>query len=157
MNVQIAYSEITGFLGNKYNKKITLESCDSKTIAVSYLWKCYTESSLVKFIKEASVEIPVVVKLQIQDIQKDCIYVSYEFNNKKGLINFALNVVSGLVDGFTDIIRRILPAGVEVDTENRMIKLYPQQVAQLQKVLEYVSLSDVVFADDGMEVILSLA
>lgn len=156
MNVQIAYSEITGFLGNKYNKKITLERCDSKTIAVSYLWECYTESPLVKFITEASVEIPVVVKLQIQDIQKDCISVSYEFNYKNGLINFALNVVSGLVDGFTDVVSRILPAGVEVDSNNRTIMLYPLQVEQFQKAVKYVSLSDIVFSDESINVTLNL-
>ena len=133
MNLEVYYSEITEFVERKYNKKIVITKAEEGGVKI--------ETKLLEFLPSLSLIINIV------DIKKDCIQLSYD-----GSIGVPL-VINRVVKIFNEII----PAGVEVDTENRMIKLYPQQVAQLQKVLEYVSLSDVVFADDGMEVILSLA
>ena len=133
MNLEVYYSEITEFIERKYNKKIVITRSAEGGIKL--------ETKLLEFLPSLSLVINVV------DIKKDCIQLSYD-----GSIGVPL-VINGVVKIFKDVI----PAGFDVDTDHRTIKLYPLQIKQLQKALEYVSLSDVVFADDAIEVILSLA
>lgn len=132
MNYEVYYSEITEFVERKYNKKIVITKAEEGGIKL--------ETKLLEFLPSLSLVINVV------DIKKDCIQLSYD-----GSIGVPL-----VINGVVKIFKEIIPAGVEVDTDNRTIMLYPYQIQQLQKALEYVSLSDVVFADDAMEVILSL-
>ena len=133
MNLEVYYSEITEFVERKYNKKIVITKAEEGGVKI--------ETKLLEFLPSLSLIINVV------DIKKDCIQLSYD-----GSIGVPL-VINRVVKIFNEII----PAGVDVDTDNRTIMLYPYQIQQLQKALEYLSLSDVVFADDAIEVILSLA
>ena len=78
---------------------------------------------------------------------RDCIKLSYD-----GSTGVLL-----LIDTAVKIFQGAIPAGVEFDTTNRTIKLYLQQVEQLQKALKYVSLDDVAFTDSAVEIRLLLA
>lgn len=133
MNIKVFFNEIAGFVETHYKQKITLAAVDGKSLEISY--------KPLKLIPQVSVRIAVV------SVCRDCIKLSYD-----GSIGVPL-----LIDGAVKIFQGGIPAGVEIDTTNRTIKLYPQQVEQLQKALKYVSLSDIAFTDDGVEIVLALA
>lgn len=132
MNININFSEITGFVEKNYKQKITLAAVDGKSLEISY--------KLLKIIPQVSVRIAVV------SVFRDCIKLSYDGSTGVPL----------LIDGAVKMFQGAIPAGVEIDTTNRTIKLYPQQVEQLQKALKYVSLSDIAFTNDGVEMTLEL-
>lgn len=133
MNIKVSFNEIAGFVETHYKQKITLAAVDAKSLEV-----CYKP---LKFIPQVSVTIGVV------SVCKDCIQLSYDGSFGVPLI----------IDGAVKVFQGAIPAGVEVDTDSRMIKLYPQQVTQLQKALEYVSLSDIALTNDGVEIVMALA
>lgn len=131
MNININFSEITGFVEKNYKQKITLAAVDGKSLEISY--------KLLKFTQ-------VSVRIAVVSVCRDCIKLSYDGSTGVPL----------LIDGAVKMFQGAIPAGVEIDTTNRTIKLYPQQVEQLQKALKYVSLSDIAFTDDGVEMTLEL-
>ena len=135
MNININFSEITGFVEKNYKQKITLAAVDGKSLEISY--------KLLKFIPQVSVS----VRIAVVSVCRDCIKLSYDGSTGVPL----------LIDAVVKIFQGAIPAGVEIDTINRTIKLYPQQVEQLQKALKYVSLDDVAFTDSAVEIRLLLA
>lgn len=132
MNININFSEITGFVEKNYKQKITLAAVDGKSLEISY--------KLLKFTQ-------VSVRIAVVSVCRDCIKLSYDGSTGVPL----------LIDGAVKMFQGAIPAGVEIDTTNRTIKLYPLQVEQLQKALKYVSLDDVAFTDSAVEIRLLLA
>ena len=49
-----------------------------------------------------------------------------------------------------------IPNGVDVNTTNRKVKIYPQQIEQVEKALEYVALSDITFDENSINIALLL-
>lgn len=47
-----------------------------------------------------------------------------------------------------------IPCGIEVNTTDKRINIYPQRFKQIEKVMEYVSLSDMIFEENSANVVL---
>ena len=57
-------------------------------------------------------------------------------------------IVSGLVAQFENRI----PSQLEVNTTEKRVSIYPRRFEKLEKVLEYVSLSDIIFEQEAVNV-----
>lgn len=80
-------------------------------------------------------------------MRKDVICMSYECGS----------ATSMMIASVVAYLEERIPSGVEVNTADMRINIYPQRFAQLEKVLQYVSLSDISFEEGGVNVSLSLA
>ncbi|MBQ7946380.1 MAG: hypothetical protein IJ280_06675 [Bacteroidales bacterium] len=132
MNVVIAYNEISEFINKKCKVCPELRAIDESTIEISY--------------KPALLP-PIAVRIHVDAVRKDIICVSYECGPAASMM-------------FTAVIAYLqnnLPNGVDVNTSDKRVDIYPQRFKQLEKVLEYVSLSGVSFEESAVNVTLSMA
>ncbi|MBQ8422984.1 MAG: hypothetical protein IJY36_01820 [Coprobacter sp.] len=131
MNVVISYSEILNFIGRKFNVQPTLATIDEKTLEVSYKPVSFMPSISVRFHLE-------VIR------RNDIVSLSYECGKATSLM------IAGIVAKFEDKI----PTGIDVDTSNQCVNIYPQRFKQLEKALEYVVLSNITFEENSVNVAL---
>lgn len=132
MNCVITYEEISDFIEQKFKIRLTFSSIDGNTLKVSY--------------KPVAIMPSIDIKLVINEINDDSISISYDCGVA------AVLVIAGVVAYF----RENIPNGVDVNTTDRKVKIYPQQIEQVEKALEYVALSDIVFDDDSINIALHL-
>ena len=130
MNASIRFNEITELVERKYGQKINISQIDNKTIEISY------KRLIIK----------ISITLRIASIDKDCIQLTYD--GSAG--------ISAIICGAVALLGRNIPEGVEVNTSNNTVKIFPQKIEQLQKALEFVTLNDVVFDNDQITATLSL-
>ncbi len=132
MNVIITYKEISDFIEKKFKIRPTFSSINRNILNVSYKPMAFMPSIDVKFV--------------IDEISDDSISISYDCGVA------AVLVIAGVVAYF----RENIPNGVDVNTTDRKVKIYSQQIEQVEKALEYVALSDIVFDDDSINIALHL-
>ena len=132
MNILITYKEISDFIEQKFKIRPLFSSIDRKTLNVSYKPMAFMPSIDIKFV--------------IDEISDDSVSISYDCGAAAAL----------MIAGVVTYLKENIPNGIDVNTTNRKVKIYPQQIEQVEKALEYVALSDIVFDDDSINIVLHL-
>ena len=128
MKAIITYNEILDFVENKFRVRPTLSRIDSRNLEVSY----------------KPMPLPAItIRLCIESVSQDKVELSYMCNP----------AVEMMVGGVVTYFKQMIPDGVDVNTTTRQVNIYPKRIEQLQEVLNYVALSDIVFEEDSVNVV----
>jgi len=87
------------------------------------------------------------VKFHIEAMRKDIVCLSYECGTPASL----------MIAGVVAYLEEKIPSGIEVNTTDKRVNIYPQRFKQIEKVLEYVVLSNITFEDNSAKVALTMA
>ena len=132
MNAVITYKEISDFIEKKFKIRPKFTTIDDKTFEVSY---------------KPGVFMPAIsVKFHIEAMRKDIVCLSYECGMPASL----------MIAGVVAYLEEKIPSGIEVNTTDKCINIYPQLFKQVEKALEYVTLSNIVFKENAVNIELSL-
>ena len=132
MNAVITYKEISDLIEKEYKIRPKFTTVDEKTLEVSY---------------KPSVFMPAIaVKFHIEAMRKDVVCISYDCGTAASL----------MIAGAVAYLEEKIPSGIEVNTTDKRVNIYPQSVKQLEKALEYLALSNIVFEENSVNVALSL-
>ena len=121
MNVIITYKEISDFIEQKFKIRPTFSSVNKNILNVSYKPVAFMPSIDIKFV--------------IDEISDDSVSISYDCGTAAAL----------MIAGVITYLKENIPNGIDVNTTDRKVKIYPQQIEQVRKALEYVALSDITF------------
>lgn len=132
MNCVITYKEISDFIEQKFKIRPLFSSIDRKTLNVSYKPMAFMPSIDIKFV--------------IDEISDDSVSISYDCGAAAAL----------MIAGVVTYLKENIPNGIDVNTTNRKVKIYPQQIEQVEKALEYVALSDITFDENNINIALLL-
>ena len=132
MNAVITYKEISDFIEKEYKIRPKFTTVDEKTFEVSYKPGVFMPAIAVKF--------------HIEAMRKDVVCISYDCGIAASL----------MIAGAVAYLEEKIPSGIEVNTTDKRVNIYPQSVKQLQKALEYVALSNIVFEENSVNVALSM-
>ena len=132
MNVLITYKEISDFIEQKFKIRPLFSSIDRRTLNVSYKPMAFMPSIDIKFV--------------IDEISDDSVSISYDCGAAAAL----------MIAGVVTYLNENIPNGVDVNTTDRKVKIYPQQIEQVEKALEYVALSDITFDENSINIALLL-
>lgn len=130
MNAIITYKEISDFIEKEFKIQLKFTAVDEKTIEMSY---------------KSGVFMPTIsVKFHIEATHKDIICLSYECGTP----------VSLMIAGVVVYLEEKIPSGIEVNTTDKLVNIYPQRFKQIEKALEYVVLSNITFEENAANVAL---
>lgn len=132
MNAIITYKEISDFIKREFKIRPKVTAVDEKTVEVSY--------------KPSMLMPEIAVKFHIEAMRKDVVCMSYDCGTAASL----------LIAGAVAYLEEKIPDGLEVNTADKRVNIYPQRFKQLEKVLEYVALSNIVFEENAVNVTLSM-
>ena len=132
MNAVITYKEISDFIEKEYKIRPKFTTVDEKTFEVSYKPGVFMPAIAVKF--------------HIEAMRKDVVCISYDCGTAASL----------MIAGAVAYLEEKIPSGIEVNTTDKRVNIYPLSVKQLQKALEYVALSNIVFEENSVNVALLL-
>ena len=132
MNAVITYKEISDFIETKFMVRPQFNTIDERTIEVSY---------------RPAVFMPAIgVKFHIEAMRKDFVCLSYDCGTAASL----------MIAGVVAYLKEKIPSGIEVNTTDMHVNIYPQRFKQLEKVLEYVALSNITFEENSINVALTM-
>ena len=126
MNALITYKEISDFIERQYKIRPMFNTVDTQTVEVSY--------------KSGAFIPAIVIKLKVDEISDDIIQLSYDCG--KG--------ASFVITGAVAYLEQKMPKVIEVNTADKRITVYPQQIKELEKVLEHVALNTVKFEGNSI-------
>ena len=126
------YKEISDFIEQKFKIRPLFSSIDRRTLNVCYKPMAFMPSIDIKFV--------------IDEISDDSVSISYNCGAAAAL----------MIAGVVTYLNENIPNGVDVNTTNRKVKIYPQQIEQVEKALEYVALSDITFDENSINIALLL-
>lgn len=132
MNALITYKEISDFIEKQYKIRPMLNTLDTQTVEVSY--------------KPSALLPAIVIKLRIDEVSDDVVHLSYDCG--KG--------ASFVITGAVAYLDQKIPKGIEVNTTDKCITVYPRQIKELEKALEYVALNKVRFEDNSINIALMM-
>ena len=87
------------------------------------------------------------VKFHIEAMRKDIVCLSYECGTPASL----------MIAGIVAYLEEKIPSGIEVNTTDKRVNIYPQRFKQIEKVLESMVLSNLTFEDNSAKVALTMA
>ena len=132
MNVIIRYNELSELINNMVGIHPEFTTVDEKTFEVSY---------------KPGVFMPtIVIKFHIETVCKDIVCLSYECGIPASL----------MIAGAVAYLEEKIPSGIEVNTTDKSVNIYPQRFKQLEKALEYVALSNITFEENSANVVLKM-
>lgn len=132
MNAIITYKEISDFIEKEFKIRPKFTTVDDKTFEVSY---------------KPGVFMPTIsVKFHIEAMRKDIVCLSYECGTPASL----------MIAGVVAYLEERIPSGIEVNTTDKRVNIYPQRFKQVEKTLEYVALSNITFEENSVNVGLSM-
>lgn len=132
MNLTITYNELSELINNKTGVRPKFTAVDEKTFEVSY---------------KPSVFMPTIsVKFHIEAMRKDIICMSYECGIPASL----------MIAGVVAYLEEKIPSGIEVNTTDKRVNIYPQRFRQIEKALEYVALSNITFEENSANIELTI-
>lgn len=132
MNAVITYNEISDFIEKEFKIRPKFTTVDEKTFEVSY---------------KPGVFMPTIsVKFHIEEMRRDIVCMSYECGMPASL----------LIAGAIAYLEEKIPSGIEVNTTDKRVNIYPQRFKQIEKVLEYVALSNITFEVNSANVALTM-
>lgn len=132
MNVQITYKEISNLIAGKYNVSPVFKAVDAKTVEVLY--------KPARFIPN------ICVRFHIEAVRRDIVCMTYDCALATALI------ISGIVAH----IEKAIPSGLEINTTDKRVNVYLQRFEQIEEALEHVSLSNITFEEDALNVALTI-
>ena len=132
MNAIITYNEISDFIEKKFKIRPKFTTIDEKTFEMSY--------------KPALFMPAIAIKFHIAAMRKDVVCMTYDCSTAASL----------MIAGIVAYLEEKIPSGIEVNTTDKRINIYPQGLKQIEKVLEFVALSDIVFENDTINISLSI-
>ena len=132
MNVQITYKEISELIAGKYNVSPVFKTVDAKTVEVSY--------------KPARFFPNICVRFHIEAMRRDIVCMTYDCALATALI------ISGIVAH----LEKAVPSGLEINTTDKRVNVYLQRFEQIEEALEHVSLSNITFEEDALNVALTI-
>ena len=131
MNVQITYKEIGDLIAGKYNVSPVFKTVDAKTVEVSY--------------KPAGFFPNICVRFHIEAMRRDIVCMTYDCAPATALI----------IGGIVAHLEKAVPSGLEINTTDKRVNVYLQRFEQIEEALEHVSLSNITFEEDAMNVALA--
>ena len=132
MNAVITYKEISDFIEKEFKIRPKFTTVDEKTFEVSY---------------KPGVFMPAIsVKFHIEAMHKDIVCLSYDCGTPASL----------MIAGVVACLEEKIPSGIEMNTMDKRVNIYPQRFKQIEKVLEYVVLSNITFKDNSANITLSM-
>lgn len=132
MNAVITYKEFSDFIEKEFKIRPKFTTVDEKTLEVSY---------------KPGVFMPTIsVKFHIEAMRKDIVCLSYECGTPASL----------MIAGVVAYLEEKIPSGIEVNTTDKRVNIYPQRFKQLEKALEYVALSNITFEENSANVALTM-
>ena len=132
MNAVITYKEISDFIEKEFKIRPNFTTVDEKTLEVSY---------------KPGVFMPTIsVKFHIEAMRKDIVCLSYECGTPASL----------MIACVVAYLEEKIPSGIEANTTGKRINIYPQRFKQIEKVMEYVALSNITFEENSVNVGLSM-
>ena len=131
MELQITYNELLRFLGNHTNidtSRLQIVRMSSRTLAISY---------------DISDWVPTVtISVSVDKVTEHHLYLSYDCSAAASMI----------ISGVVSFLQSKIPAGVKVDTTSKKVYVYLDVINGLEKVLQYVTLTDIRFDADAINV-----
>ena len=88
----------------------------------------------------------IAVKFHIEAMRKDIVCMSYDCSTAASL----------MIAGVVAYLEEKIPSGIEVNTTDKRVNIYPQRFKQVEKALEYVALSNITFEENSVNVGLSM-
>ena len=131
MILLIDYYEIADFIEKECKIRPKFTTVDEKTFEVSYKPVVFMPAISAKF--------------HIESMQKDIVCMSYDCGTAASLM------IAGIVAYLEDKI----PSSIEVNTTDKQVNIYPQRFKQIEKVLEYVALSNIVLEETAINITLT--
>lgn len=132
MNAVITYREISDFIEKEFKIRPKFTTVDEKTCEASY---------------KPGVFMPAIsVKFHIEAMRKDVVCLSYECGLPASL----------MIAGVIAYLEETIPSGVEVNTTDKRVNIYPQRFKQIEKAWEYVVLSNITFEQNSVNVELTM-
>ena len=132
MNVQITYKEIRNLIAGNYNVSPVFKAVDAKTVEVSY--------------KPAGFFPNICVRFHIEAMRRDIVCMTYDCAPATALI----------IGGIVAHIEKAVPSGLEINTTDKRVNVYLQRFERIEKALEHVSLSNITFEEDALNVALTI-
>ena len=132
MNAVISYKEISDFVERQYKIRPMLNTVDTQTVEVSY--------------KPGALIPAIVIKFKIDEVSDDIVQLSYDCGKGAAFV----------ITGALAYLEQKIPQGIEVNTTDKRIKVYPHQIKELEKALEYVALNKVRFEDSSINLALMI-
>lgn len=127
MKVELSYEEIINYVERNFFIRPQLVYIDERTIDIEY--------KPSKFLSAMS------IRVRIDGCRKDAVCLSYECSAPMAMI------ISGAVGHLGNI-----PQGIDVNTTEKRVVTYLDQVAILEKPLSYVELETISLCDDHIDI-----
>ena len=131
MEIQISYNELLRFLRNHANvdvSRLQMVRQNSRTLAISY---------------DISDWVPTVtISVSVDKLTEHHLYLSYDCSAAASMI----------ISGVASFLQSKIPAGVKVDTSSKKVYVYLDVINGLEKVLQYVTPTDICFDADAISV-----
>ena len=128
MKVELSYEEIINYVERNYYVRLQLVNIDERTIDIEY--------KPSKFLPAMS------IRVRIDGCRKDVVCLSYECSAPMAMI------ISGAVGHLGNKI----PQGIDVNTTDKRVVIYLEQVEILEKPLFYVELETISLCDDHIDI-----
>ena len=124
MEVHISYNEVLRFIRNHANvdvSRLQIVRKSSRTLAISY---------------DISDWVPTVtISVSVDKVTEHHLYLSYDCSAAASMI----------ISGVVSFLQSKIPAGVKVDTTSKKVYVYLDVINGLEKVLQYVTPTDIYF------------
>lgn len=132
MDIIVSYKEISNFIEKKFKICPKFTTVDEKTLEASY---------------KPGMFIPTVsVKLHIDAMRKDIVCMSYDCGKPASL----------MIAGIVAYLEEKIPSGIEVNTADKRINVYPLRFERLENVCEHVSLANIAFQENSIKMELTI-
>lgn len=128
MKVELSYEEIVNYVERNYFIRPQLVYIDERTIDVEY--------KPSKFLPAMS------IRVHIDSCRKDMVCLSYECSAPMTMI------ISGAVDHLGNKI----PQGIDVNTTEKRVVIYLDQIDVLEKPLSYMELETISLCDNHIDI-----
>lgn len=132
MDIIVSYKEISNFIGKKFKICPKFTTVDENTLEASY--------------KPGMFMPTVSVKLHIDAMRKDIVCMSYDCGKPASL----------MIAGIVAYLEEKIPSGIEVNTADKRINVYPLRFERLENVCEHVSLTDIAFQENSIKMELTI-
>ena len=130
MNAVITYREISDFIEKECKIRPKFTTVDENTFEVSY---------------KPGVFMPTIsIKFHVEAMRKDIVCMSYDCGTAASL----------MIAGVVAYLEEKIPSGIEVNTTDKRVNIYPQRFKQIEKALVYVALSNITFEENSANVAL---
>ena len=131
MNAVITFKEVSDFIEKESKIRLRFTTINEKTVEVSY---------------KPGVFMPAIsVNVKIEAMRQDIVCMSYECGTAASL----------MIAGVVAYLEEMIPSGIEVNTTDKRVNIYPQRFKLLEKALEYVALSNITFEENSANVALT--